>query len=130
MVAAQADLHTWSDCFNHLAYIISCKLLMFLLSHSIVLDSFATRWTVGCQAPQSMGFYQARILEWFAISFLGDLPDRGIKPTSPAWQADSWPLSHLESTSCKLKILNLLVNEWVFSEVNFRDISKSYPLPP
>ena len=28
-----------------------------------------TPWTVACQAPLSMGFSQARILEWVAISF-------------------------------------------------------------
>ena len=27
----------------------------------------------------------------------GDFPDPGIKPTSPAWQADSLSLSHLGS---------------------------------
>ena len=34
---------------------------------------------------------QARTLEGVAISFSGDLPDPGIKPTSPALQADSLP---------------------------------------
>ena len=29
---------------------------------------FATPWTVAYQAPLSMGFFQARILEWVAIS--------------------------------------------------------------
>ena len=29
---------------------------------------FATLWTVAHQAPLSMGFFQARILEWIAIS--------------------------------------------------------------
>ena len=42
---------------------------------------------------------QARILEWVAMPPPpGDLPDLGIKPTSPAslaLQADSLPLSHL-----------------------------------
>ena len=33
--------------------------------------------------------FQARILEWVAISFSGDLPDSGIEPGSPALQADS-----------------------------------------
>ena len=28
-----------------------------------------TSWTVACQAPPSMGFFQARILEWVASSF-------------------------------------------------------------
>ena len=30
---------------------------------------FATPWTVARQAPLSMGFFQARILQWVAISF-------------------------------------------------------------
>ena len=30
---------------------------------------FATPWTVGYQGPLSMGIFQARILEWVAISF-------------------------------------------------------------
>ena len=30
---------------------------------------FVTLWTVACQTPLSMGFFQARILEWVAISF-------------------------------------------------------------
>ena len=32
-------------------------------------DYFATPWTLTCQAPLSMGFSQARILEWVAIPF-------------------------------------------------------------
>ena len=44
------------------------------------------------------GISQARMLEWVAISFSpGDLPDPGIKFTSPALQMDSLPLSHLGS---------------------------------
>ena len=31
--------------------------------------TFAITWTVACQAPLSMGFLQARILEWDAISY-------------------------------------------------------------
>ena len=37
------------------------------------------------------GIVQARILEWVAIPFSGDLPNSGIKPRSPALQADSLP---------------------------------------
>ena len=33
--------------------------------------------------------HQARILEWIAIFFSGDLPNSGITPRSPAIQADS-----------------------------------------
>jgi len=37
------------------------------------------------------GILQARILEWIAFSFLEALPNPGIKPRSPALQADSLP---------------------------------------
>ena len=48
---------------------------------------------VDCSPPDSSvhGSLQARILEWIAISFSGDLSDPGIKPGSPALQADSLP---------------------------------------
>ena len=38
------------------------------------------------------GILQARILEWVAVSFSGDLPNPGIEPRSPALQADSLPV--------------------------------------
>ena len=46
-----------------------------------------------CSPPSSSvhGILQARILEWVAVPFSGDLPNPGIKPTSPALQADSLP---------------------------------------
>ena len=45
---------------------------------------FATPWTRVCQAPLSMGFFRQQY--WPRLLFLppGDLPDPGIKPTSPA----------------------------------------------
>ena len=44
-----------------------------------------------CSSPGSSvhGILQARILEWVAISFPGDLPDPGIEPRSLTLQADS-----------------------------------------
>ena len=44
---------------------------------------FVTPWTVAFQAPLSMVF-QARIVEWVAISSPGDLPNPGQEPMSPA----------------------------------------------
>jgi len=46
-----------------------------------------------CSPPGSSvhRIYQARILEWIAISFLGNLPDPGIEPiflVSPALAVD------------------------------------------
>ena len=37
------------------------------------------------------GILQARVLEWVAIPFSGDIPNSGIEPRSPALQADSLP---------------------------------------
>ena len=48
-----------------------------------------TPWTVACQAPLSGVFPRQEY--WSGLPFLssGDLPDPGIKPVSPALQADS-----------------------------------------
>ena len=40
------------------------------------------------------GIFQARILEWIAISSSRVLPGAGIEPVSPTLQTDSLPLSH------------------------------------
>ena len=45
---------------------------------------FATPWIVAYQAPPSMGFSRQ---EYFPSP--GDLPDPGIKPRSPALEADA-----------------------------------------
>ena len=38
------------------------------------------------------GILQARILEWVAVPFSGDLPNPVIEPRSPALQMDSLPI--------------------------------------
>ena len=43
------------------------------------------------------GILQARVLQGYVL-LQGDLPDPGIKPTSPSWQVDSLPLSHQGNT--------------------------------
>ena len=58
---------------------------------------FATPWTVVLQAPLAMGVSRQEYWSGLPFPFPGDLPDPGIKPstpTSPALQADSLPLSH------------------------------------
>ena len=57
-------------------------------------DSFVTPWTVACQAPLSIGFPRQEYWSGLPFPSLGDLPDTGIKPTPPDWQAGSLPLSH------------------------------------
>ena len=60
--------------------------------------SFVTPWSVVYQAPLSIGFSRQEYWSGLPFSSSGHLPDSGIKPTSPALQADSLPLSHEEST--------------------------------
>ena len=58
-------------------------------------------WESEVKVPQSCptlqfhgevhGILQARIVEWVAIPFSGDLPNLGIKPRSPTLQADALP---------------------------------------
>ena len=59
----------------------TCEWVSESLSH---VRRFATPWTVAYQAPPSMGF--SRQAYWSGLPFpsLGDLPDPGIEPRSPA----------------------------------------------
>ena len=47
------------------------------------------------QSLLSMGFSQQEYWSGLAVPSPGDLPDPGIALASPAWQADSLPMSHL-----------------------------------
>ena len=58
---------------------------------------FATLWTVAHQAPLSTGFSRQEYFRGLPFLPPGDLPNRGTEPTSsmsPAFQANSLPLSH------------------------------------
>ena len=52
---------------------------------------FATPWTVAYQALLSMGFSRQEYWSGLPFPSPGDLPDPGIKPRSPALQADALP---------------------------------------
>ena len=54
-------------------------------------DSFATSWTVASQAPLSVGFSRQEYWNGLPFPSPGDPHDPGIKPWSPALQADSLP---------------------------------------
>ena len=56
------------------------------LSH---VQLFATPWTVAYQAPVSMGFSRQEYWSGLPFPSPGALPDPGIKPGSPALQADT-----------------------------------------
>ena len=74
--------------------IITLSLLLF--SRSVVSDS-VTPSTVACWAPLSMGFSRQDYWSGSPFPSPGDVPNPGIEPTSPVWQADSLPLSYLGS---------------------------------
>ena len=66
-----------------------------LVAKSCLTVTFVIPWTLACQAPLPMGV--SRQENWIGLTFLfpGDLSDPGIKFTSPGWQPNSLPLSHL-----------------------------------
>ena len=51
--------------------------------------NLVTLWTVARQAPLSMGFSRQEYWNGLLFPSPGHLPDPGIEPRSPAWQADS-----------------------------------------
>ena len=61
---------------------------MLSLSHVQLL---VTPWTVVHQAPLSVGFSRQEYWSGLPFPSPGDLPDPGVKPQSPAFQADSLP---------------------------------------
>ena len=59
--------------------------------------TIVTLWTVAHQAPLSMGFPRQEYWNGLPHTPPGDLPVPGIKPSSPALQADSLLLSQREA---------------------------------
>ena len=53
-----------------------------VLCHLSRVQLFATRWTIACQAPLSMGFSRQEYWSGLPCPSPGDLPDPGIEPTS------------------------------------------------
>ena len=56
--------------------------------------TLVTPWTVTHLAPLSMGFSRGEYWSGLTFPSPGDLPDPGIEPRSPTWQAHSLLLSH------------------------------------
>ena len=141
------NLHVWVDCFREgltslmvdipglsspplvLSWFLWCVSLKFSYTYPwdmkqsvgyLHAKSFQSCPTLcnpmHCSLPGSSvhGIFQARIL----VCFLpGDLPNPGIEPGSPAWQADSLPLSHQESPKKKnmyMQILRAASIKWIF----------------
>ena len=56
-----------------------------------VMSDAATQWTVVSQVPLSIGFSKQEYWSGLPFPSLGNLPNPGIEPRSPALQADSLP---------------------------------------
>ena len=67
--------------------------------------------TIACQVPLSMVFLRQEYWNGLPFPSPGDLHNLGIEPGSPAWQADSLPLSHLGSP-------RLYLNEYIYLSPN------------
>ena len=87
-----------------------------LLSH---VRLFVTPWTVAYEAPPSMGFSRQEYWSGSPFPSPEDLPDPGIKPGSPALQADALPskpylLNHVSilftQLSCPLALTYTYLN--------------------
>ena len=96
--------HPAMPCLKSLKFIVRSEMFIFkLLSYGVIYyiaaDSYYIRlcaqvclfgipWTAACQAPLSMGFFSGKNTG-VGCHFLlqGNLPDSGIKPTSPAFSA-------------------------------------------
>ena len=72
----------------HLHSFLICKMGLggALLAKSC--PTLVTPWTVACQAPLSMGFSRQEYWSGLPFPSPGDLPNPGIEPGSPAFQAD------------------------------------------
>ena len=68
----------WFDLFPYLFY--ACC----MLRHFNWVWFFVTLWTIACQAPLSMGVSRQEYWRWLPCPPSEDLPNPGIKPTSPA----------------------------------------------
>ena len=87
------------------------------LSH---VQLFATPWTVAYQAPPSMRFSRQEYWSGLPLPSPGDLPDPGIKPRSPALQADA--LRSEPPGQSKVKLLScvrLFATPWTIQSMEF-----------
>ena len=76
------------------------KVKRWKLSHSVMSD-WATLWTVAHQAPPSIGFSRQEYWSGLPYPSPGDLPDPGIKPRSPALEADALTSEPPGKPNCK-----------------------------
>ena len=80
---------------------------------------FATPWTIAYQAPPSMGFSRQQYWSGLPFPSPGDLPDPGIEPGSPGFQADTL------TSEPPGKSLNCTTHSWIVALLRWRGLSNS-----
>ena len=93
-----------------LSSVVKVKVKVKLLSH---VQLFVTPWTVAYQASPSMGFSRQEYWRGLPFPSPADLPDPGIKPGSPALQADALPSEPPGKPCCRPR-QNWEVSTFVF----------------
>ena len=101
---------------------VPCAIQLF--SCSVMSDSFATPWTVSCQAPLSMGFSRQEYWSGLPFPSPGDLPDLGLAlmfPTLVGRSLTTEPPGNPKYSRC------LLLNYFVYGSV-YMKIMASGPI--
>ena len=86
----ESDMTERSLPWNSLEWVVGslkCRVTTegwWLLSRSVMSDSFTIPWTIAHQPPLSIGFHRQECWNGLPLPFPGDLPDPGIKLVSPA----------------------------------------------
>ena len=90
---------------SQLFWVLPSAVHMCTLSH---VQLFATPRTVALEAPLSVGFHRQEY--WSALPFPppGDLPNPGMEPKSPAWQAVSLPSESPGKPSPALGVIDFI----------------------
>ena len=118
-------------------------LLLLLFGHQVGSDSFVTSGTIARQAPLSIGFPRCEYWSGWPFHSPGDLPNPQSKPTCPALQVDSLPLSHRGSPLSSLSyfkktlsflafeiLLRMVVNALIVHLISYQHmISHAFELP-
>ena len=103
--------HDWAAELNWIYYLLNFEIFV-VLQLLTLSNSFVIPWNVACQAPLSMGFPWQKYWSWLPFPSPVELPNPGIKPKSPTWQADSLPLRHLGSGLSFTQILRWSVPDF------------------
>ena len=79
------------------------RVVLLSFSRSVISNSFATLWTVVCQASLSMGFSRQEYWSGLPFPSPGDLSDPGIETRSPC--IDRWILYHWATREAQWVVL-------------------------